>query len=352
VDLQTLGWSDFYKACFAEYGNQDYTVGRIITEHKNMYRLLSETGDYLSEISGKLRHEARERQDYPSVGDWVVITERPEEKRATIHAVLPRRTKFSRKVAGDKTTEQIVATNVDTVFLINAMNNDFNIRRIERYLTLAWESGSNPVIVLSKADLCDNVADKVREVESVALGVPIHVISSIKNEGIDSIIPYLKSGQTIALLGSSGAGKSTLINNLLGKEVQDIQEVREGDDRGRHTTTYRELFVIPTGGLIIDTPGMRELQLWDAEEGVQQGFSDIEKLAENCYFSNCQHKRERNCAIREALQNGSLNKERYENYLKIKRELAYQVRREDIGAFQEHKEMLKQRSQYLKNIKR
>lgn len=327
--LHTLGWNEHFANHFAPYAEQGYSVGRITLEHKRIYRLLSEHGELLGEVTGKLRYEATGREDYPAVGDWVVISPRAEEKKATIHALLPRKSKFSRKAAGETVEEQIVAANVDTVFLVNALNNDFNIRRMERYLILAWESGAVPVLVLSKADLCDDLQSRLAEVESVAIGVPVHIVSAEREEGLDQLAPYLAEGNTVALMGSSGVGKSTLINKLSGIEMQRVSEVREGDDRGRHTTTHRELFRLPGGGLMIDTPGMRELQLWEADEGFRGAFDDVETLAVACKFGDCRHVREPGCAVQAAIADGSLERARFDSYLKLQRELAHLARKED-----------------------
>ncbi|MDN4526899.1 ribosome small subunit-dependent GTPase A [Fictibacillus fluitans] len=332
MNLIQLGWESFFENHFTDYDQEHFTVGRVALEHKRMYRLFTEHGELLAEVTGKLRHRATERQDYPAVGDWVVITARPEEQKASIHAILPRKSKFSRKAAGVTTEEQIVAANIDTVFLVNALNTDFNLRRMERYLLMSWESGANPVIVLSKADLCDNVSQKVMEVESIAMGVPVHVISAEKGEGLDQLSSYLESGQTVALLGSSGAGKSTLTNALYGEKKQEVKTIREDDDKGRHTTTHRELVLLQDGGVVVDTPGMRELQLWEADEGVSQSFSDVEAIADNCRFRDCRHTTEPGCAVQAAILDGTLDQDRYNSYVKLQKELAFLARKEDQRA--------------------
>ncbi len=332
MNLTHLGWNEELEKHFAEYKETGYSVGRVGLEHKRLYRIFTENGELLGEVSGKFRFNANGREDYPSVGDWVVISARPEEGKATIHAVLPRFSKFSRKLAGETTEEQIVAANVDTVFLVNALNNDFNLRRIERYLVMAWESGATPVIVLSKADLCDDVEEKLAEVESVAFGVPTYVVSAQTGEGLEPLLEYLTVGKTVALLGSSGAGKSTLTNFFIGQEKQLVQEVRTGDDRGKHTTTHRELMVLPNGGLIIDTPGMRELQLWEADDATEQVFHDIHELEDQCRFRDCTHGTEPGCAVKEAIEDGTLTQGRFDSYRKLQKELAYIARKEDIRA--------------------
>ncbi|WDL99446.1 ribosome small subunit-dependent GTPase A [Alicyclobacillus sp. ALC3] len=322
MNLVRLGWTEQLAVSFAAYADQGFVPARVATEHRQRYRLYTGDGECDAEITGKMRHLARGRADYPAVGDWVAV-QGPQGGTAVIHAVLPRKSKFSRKEAGSVTEEQIIAANVDTVFLVTALNHDFNLRRLERMLILAWESGANPVVVLSKTDLCEDVSAKVSEVESVAFGVRIHAVSAEQDEGLEELAPYLGIGQTVALLGSSGVGKSTLINRLIGADVMAVNTVREGDDHGRHTTTHRELLIAPGGALIMDTPGMREFQLLDHQEGFSSTFDDIESLAHNCQFGDCEHKQEPGCAVRAAIAAGTLPEARLQSFHKMQKEMRY-----------------------------
>lgn len=329
---EQLGWNDFFAAHFHEYAAQGYVAGRVALEYNQFYRVHTASGEILAEVTGRLRHEAASRADLPAVGDWVALRPIGQENKGVIHAVLPRRSKFMRKTKGSKTEEQIVGANIDTVFLVTSLNQDFNPRRIERYLAVARESGAHPVILLTKTDLCENVEEKVAEMAAVAAGAPTHAVCAIKGEGLNDLQPYFAPGQTVALIGSSGVGKSTLINRLLGEERQLVKDVREHDDRGQHTTRHRELILMPNGALVLDTPGIRELQLWDVEEGVEATFEDIEAIATECRFSDCQHKNEPDCAVRESLENGTLDQKRFENYLKLQGELDHLARRQDALA--------------------
>jgi ribosome biogenesis GTPase len=339
--LESFGWNDFFASSFAPYAGEGYSAGRIAIQHKTNYVLYTAHGELRGEVAGKIHYLAHGSRDFPAVGDWVVIRSRPQEGTATIYDVLPRKSKFSRKVAGEKTEEQVIAANLDTVFLVTGLDGNFNLPRIERYLVLAWESGAMPVIVLNKADLCDDVDERVRQVEAIALGVPVLAISAARDEGLDELLDHLGPGRTGALLGSSGVGKSTIINHLLGKEILKTQEVRQGDDRGKHTTPRRELILLNNGGLLMDTPGMRELQLWGSAESIEETFEDIEALAAQCRFNDCQHDTEPDCAVRDALENGTLEERRWNNYLKLKKELAYQHRKENQAAALAEKERWK-----------
>ncbi|OZM58440.1 ribosome small subunit-dependent GTPase A [Lottiidibacillus patelloidae] len=325
--LEKLGWNE--KLNEQTKLQEEQFIGRVIVQQRGQYKILSEAGEFAAKITGKFFHQIVRQEEYPAVGDWVVYTKGEQDSEASIHQVLPRKSKFSRKTVGGITEEQIVATNIDTIFIVTSLNDDLNLRRIERYILLAWESGANPVIILNKLDLCTDIEEKKRLVEEVAIGVPIIEISALKNQRIENLSTYVKDGQTVALVGSSGVGKSTLINQLIGRDVQDVGGIREDDSRGRHTTTHRELFVIPSGGIIIDTPGMREIQLTDSEDGLSSTFHDIEELAELCRYRDCTHENEPKCAVKNAIDEGTLSADRLQSYRKLQREIHYIARKEN-----------------------
>jgi ribosome biogenesis GTPase len=333
MNLSDLGWDSFWQDRHQQFGADGLVPARVAREEKLAYLVLCEEGELTAELSGKFRHSATSGGDLPAVGDWVAIKARPDESKATVHAVLPRKSSFSRKVTGGRTEEQVVAANIDTVLLVSGLDGgrSLNLRRIERYLAVAWDSGADPVIVLNKADVCDDVDACLEEVEAIALGTPVHAVSAVSRQGLDGLEQYLTGGATVALLGLSGVGKTTLINTLLGTDLA-VCEVREDDRRGRHTTTHRELIVEPGRGIVIDTPGMRELQLWGNEEGLGVTFEDIESLAAQCRFSDCGHGTEPGCAVQQALDDGTLESARWQSYVKLQKELHYLGRRQDHKA--------------------
>ncbi|MFC2069731.1 ribosome small subunit-dependent GTPase A [Chloroflexota bacterium] len=352
--LEELGWNSYFQESFQSFEVSGFIPARVISEYKNSYQVNSEYGELSAKISGKMQYQARTGDQYPSVGDWVAIKLQDDETKGIIQAILPRKSKFSRKAAGGKTEEQVVAANVDTVFIVNGLDGgrNFNLRRIERYLTLAWNSNAVPVIILNKMDLCPNVNDFIRSVESIARDVPIYPVSAKEKTGMDALRRYVTKGKTVAFLGSSGVGKSALINTLLGTERQEIREVRKGDRQGRHTTTRRELIVLPDGGAVIDTPGMRELQMWADDNDLGSTFYEIETLAKNCRFNDCQHDNEPGCAIRTAIRQGNLDSARLESYLKLQRELRHLMTREDTNARLEERAKWKKISQWAKELRK
>lgn len=351
MNLKKLGWNSYFEALFADINNNDGLIPmRIIMPHSNGYLGLGENTELSLFSSGRLKHEAKSRSDLPVVGDWVAVRPRIGEGTGAIQAILARKTQFSRKVPGKASREQVLVANVDTVFIVTGLDLDYNLQRLERYLTLAWDSGANPIIILNKADLCDDLDEKLEAVESIAFGIPVHAISATQNTGVAELQKYFVEGQTVALLGSSGVGKSSLINQLLGEERQRVVEVREDDSHGRHTTTHRELFFLPNDGMIIDNPGMRELQMLTNLGGLQETFDDIERLAENCRFRDCQHQTEPGCAVLAALESGELEKRRYQNYLKLHKEIEFQTRRHDVFAQLEEKNKWKKIGMLTKDL--
>ncbi len=320
MTIEQLGAHAGTLSHFESYAQDGSVLGRVVISIRDEYRVLTESGEYRAEPSGALQYGALSQSELPAVGDWVALRV-IGEGQAIVHAVLPRRTKFSRRAAGTREDEQVLAANVDTALIVCGLDGDFNPRRIERYLTLTLESGADPVIVLSKSDLCADLQSPLDQARRIARDRPVIPISSLSDEGIAPLTPHLTPGKTFVLLGSSGAGKSTLLNRLLGEERLATAPVRESDGRGRHTTTRRELIVLPSGALLIDTPGMRELQLWAGRDALDQAFDEIAALALECRFRDCSHGVELGCAVRDALERGELHPERWQSYRKLQGEI-------------------------------
>jgi len=294
-------------------------LARVTEQHHNLYRIVTTQGERQATVAGKFAHENTDPTSFPAVGDWALVTLSADI--AVIHQVLPRQSVLAREAVGDRKAGQVIAANVDTIFICMSLNADFNVRRMERYLTMAWDSQAMPVIVLTKADLCDDLPAKLAALSEVSMGVDVIVCSAKTGAGYDKVVAQVPAGRTVAFVGSSGVGKSTLINRLMGQTVLATKTIRADDDKGRHATTFRQLLVLPTGGIVIDTPGMRELQLYTGD--LERTFADIATLATQCKFRNCTHTSEPGCAVQAAIQSGTLTTERFESYQKLQREMAY-----------------------------
>ncbi len=347
-----LGWCDYFEAAFARFREGGLAPARVTRQDRDLYLVRGAFGEIAASVRGRMRFEADSAADFPCVGDWAAVSVRPGESRGTIHAVLPRRTSFSRKTAGEVTEEQVLAANVDVAFIVAALDGgrNFSLRRIERFMTLANACGSAAVVVLNKADLCEDEDSMVAAAESSAAGSPVIAVSALEGRGMDRMAAFLAGGGTGVFLGPSGVGKSSIINALLGSDRQKTREVRSDDLRGRHATTARELFVLPAGGGVIDTPGIREIQLWSPAEALDAGFGDVEEIAAGCRFRDCRHEGEPGCAVLEALGSGELDRGRFESWLMQKKELRYLDDRR--GYLSAKKERFKKISKWSKEIKR
>lgn len=339
--MKELGLNDFFLKEMKHF--EGLHVGRVSSLSKGLYKLITAQGELVAEVSGKFRFKAAGARDYPTVGDFVIINRACGN--SIIHHVLSRRSLLVRKEAGMTHETQLIAANIDKIFICMSLNNDFNIRRMERYLSIAWDSGAVPIIVLTKADLCENFADILEEISTISKGVEVIMTSSLDNEGYDSVKDYLSSGQTAAFIGSSGVGKSTLINELLSQKVIETRDIRN-DDKGKHTTTRRELFLISGIGVVIDTPGMRELGVQSVD--LSKSFSDIDELSKQCKFNDCQHKSEPGCAVQQDISDGELTNKRLQSYRKLDRE----ARHAELKAESRKKERLKYMNNKLRETKR
>jgi ribosome biogenesis GTPase len=340
MNLQQLGWNGFFEAEWNSCDRNDSKPARVIAEQRGMWHVAGEFCEARAEASGRLRARAEEGDSWPAVGDWVSVEGNPRTGLA-IGEVLARRTAMVRKAAGKRIEQQVLAANIDIAFLVMALDNDYNPRRLERYLAQVWYCGARPVILLNKMDLCADVDSRVEEIERVAMGAPAGAVSAATGENLLAVESHLKPGLTAVLLGSSGVGKSSLVNRLVGTESQRVREIRERDGRGRHTTTARQLLFTSSGAMIIDTPGLRELQLWDAQEGLEQTFGEIEELAGICRFRDCTHRGEPGCAVEVAIQEGRVERERLESHRKLQREMDFLKRKLDLGAQQKEKQRIK-----------
>lgn len=352
-NLDQYGWQPDFAEAFKPYQEAGFAAGRVAVEHRERYTVLTAAGEYDAEVTGKLLYMTDSPSDLPKVGDWAVLSLFDGERKGIIHAVLPRRTKFSRKVAGKKVQEQVIAANIDTLFLVQSLNDNFNLRRLERYLVMVRDGGIEPVIVLNKIDLQPDLDQKKELVSTIAHDNTIVLTSATTGQGVDDLHGMLQPGLTYAFVGSSGVGKSTLINSLAGAEIMKTGAVRAVDAKGRHTTSHRELIVLPTGALLIDTPGMREMQLWSADQGLDDTFAEIVELAAGCHFPDCSHTQEKGCAVLAAVENGQLSQERYDNFVKLNKEMAYLDRKQDqksaLASKRKNKKIHKAMKKFRKN---
>jgi ribosome biogenesis GTPase len=342
TSLYQLGWNAYFDQHFKPFQQQGFNAGRIAVENRDNYVVLTDNQEYRAEVTGKLLFNANSSSELPKVGDWVVVSIFETEKKSIIHEVLPRQTKFSRKIAGKKTEQQILATNIDYIFIVQSCDDDFSLRRLERQLVMVHEGGVQPIVVLNKIDLCDNYEDYISQITRIVHDTEIVAVSAKTDLGLDRLKNCLKQGKTYAFIGSSGVGKTSLINKIIGEDIYKTHEVRDKDSKGRHTTSRRELIVIPAGGLLIDTPGLREFQLWEADAGLDEVYSEIADLSDGCRFSDCTHTQEIGCAVID----------RYESYLKLSRELAYLKNKQEQQNRYNSKQKFKWISRAMKSFRK
>jgi ribosome biogenesis GTPase len=346
MNLSTLGWSPLFAAALAALNRPEWVPGRVVGEDKHAVTVVGSEGDLTGIIPGRLLHRSASHAELPKVGDWVAMTPLLGERKSIIHAVLPRRSKLARKVTGRETEEQVVAANLDTVFVVQALDQTFNLRRLERFLVMVHEGGARPVVILNKSDLCADPEALAEEARKVVGGAEVLIVSAKSRKGIGRLRQHLRAGETVCFVGTSGVGKSSLINRLYGEALQDTIEVRERDGKGRHATTWREIIPLPDGALVIDTPGMREFHLWQVEDGLLEAFPDVAELAGGCHFRNCTHAHENACAVKVAVEDGRFPRDRYQSYLALQKERA-EVRRDET----KHVRVVEQRKAHLSRLK-
>lgn len=348
--IKDYGYSEFFNEQIntLDIGDVELIPARVIEVHREEYKIVSDYGEKTARLKASLFYND-ESSIYPAIGDFVLVKRNPYGEDV-IYRVLDRKSKFSRMDTWNN-KEQIVATNFDYVFIISSLNQDFNINKMERYISTSWDSGGNPVIILTKADLCDDCNKYLESLESIAIGVPIIVVSSHNGIGLEEVQKYIKAKNTIVFLGSSGVGKSSLVNAIAHKDIMKVNDIRFDDDKGRHTTTHRQLIMLENGSMIIDTPGMRELGMWDVSDGISTTFNEIDNLAKNCRFSDCKHTSEPGCAIKAALEVGELSEDRWKNYVKLMKEAVFAKRKENINQMLKEKSYKKNISKFQKSLK-
>lgn len=349
--LEDWGWDAQWTASFGDDAAKGLFPARLIEEQRGLFQIMSERGVRSARTTGSMRHKAADRAGLPAVGDWVSAEAVPNEKVVLIRRILPRRTKLSRKAAGETMEEQVIAANLDTVLVMTALNADFNVRRLERFLTVSLESGATPVLVLNKLDACEEPGPYLEQARLAAGSAPVVALSAKTAAGLDALSAWIKPGRTVGLIGSSGVGKSTLVNRLAGNEGIKTAETRASDERGRHTTTHRQLFILPGGGILLDTPGMREMQFWDSEQGLAKTFEEIDALAPSCRFKDCVHDSEPGCAVKAAVAAGALAAERLESWTKLRKEASAEAKRREPGLIAAAKKEADSAARKLRKLK-